>query len=298
MSPATADAHDATELVTLNIADIIVRPQVRTAFGPEEIQALAGSIRAIGLQQPLMCASIDEGHLLIDGERRLKALDLLGETEALVLVIADPGDTARCLGRQLAANMAREDLNPMDRARGLGALIDQTGVTGKDAAQLVGISAPSVSKSLRLLDLPTNLQDLVASGAIGADIGYRLATLPPEERDKLADEVLGNRLTRDALDRKRGRFRRAEETRRGTRVTATLAAGKTVTFVGSDLSLDTVTDWLEQLLSKARKAKQQGITLTTFVSTLRDQAKATDKPNDTKPKRAKTAQPGRSGAAS
>ena len=95
MSPATAAAHDATALVTLNIADIIVRPQVRTAFGPEEIQALAGSIRAIGLQQPLMCASIDEGHLLIDGERRLKALDLLGETEALVLVIADPGDTAR-----------------------------------------------------------------------------------------------------------------------------------------------------------------------------------------------------------
>lgn len=295
MSSTTTGTHEAMKLVTLNIADIVVRPQVRTTFGQAEIQALADSIKAIGIQQPLLCASIDEGHLLVDGERRLRALNLLGETEVSVLLIAEPGDTARCLGRQLAANMAREDLNPMDRARGLSALIDQTGVTGKDAARLVGISSPSVSKSLRLLDLPTHLQDLVASGEIGADIGYRLATLPPEERDKLADEVLGNRLSRDAVARKRGRFRRAEETRRGTRVTATLAAGKTVTFVGSDLTLDTVTDWLEQLLTRARKAKQQGITLTTFISTLRDQAKPSDNPKDANSKHAKETEANRTG---
>ncbi len=285
MSPTATDSH---KLVTLKRTDIIVRPQVRTVFTPAELDALAGSIGEVGLQQPLLCAATDEGFLLIDGERRLRALDLLGYCEIPALLVDNPDDTARCLGRQLAANMARADLTPLDRARGLRALIEETNLTREAVARVVGLSPATVSRSLRLLDLPESLQERIASGELGPDIGYRLATLPPEERDRLADEALGNRLTRDALARKRGRFKRAEETRRGTRVTATLARGQTITFVGnSDLSLDTVTEWLEQLLTKARKAKQQGITLTTFTSALRDQARAAD----SKPAKPKGATP-------
>lgn len=263
------------ELIIVPIESIEAGPQPRTTFDEGGIKKLAQSIEQTGLQQPLLCVRTKKGVRLIDGERRLRALKSLGRTEAQVLVL--PGELAEAdrLARLMVSNLQRQDFNPIERALGIRALMDEAKLTADAVSKLLGLSPATVSKALGLLRLPDSLKAHVASGAIPPDIGYLLSGVEDEtEQQQLADEVLGNRLTREALTRKLKRVRRQQETQRGARVTATLGPGKTVMFVGNELTLDTVIEWLEQLTSKARKAKTQGLTLQTFTSALRDQSKA------------------------
>jgi ParB-like chromosome segregation protein Spo0J len=148
-------------------------------------------------------------------------------------------------------------------------------MTSEKAAARLGFSLASVTRSLSILKLPEDLLGLVANGEITADAAYMLSRVEdPAEQKRLAADVCGGRLSRDALARKLKASRRSNE-RKGegiARHTALLGGGCSVTFVGAGLSLDKAIDWLEQLLARARKAKSQGLTLETFVRALRDQA--------------------------
>lgn len=265
-------------LVTVRVDAIELAPQPRTQFDEDAIRSLAESIERDGLQHPPTGFDLNGKTHITSGERRVRAHMLLGRDEIPVYLTDPPEDDVTRLTRQLVSNLQRKDLDPIDQSNGIRTLMERARVTADATAKLLGLSPSSVSRSLKLLTLPDSLQAHVASGAIPPDVGYRLARIEDsEEQARLADEVLGKRLTRDALARKRGRFRRAEETKRGSRVTAALGMGRTMTFVGNELTLDSMVECLEQLLAKARKARGQGLTLTTFASTLRDLAKADTK---------------------
>ena len=262
------------ELTVIPIDSIEVGPQPRTHFDEAGISKLAESIKQTGMQQPLLCVRTQSGVRLIDGERRLRALISLGHTEASILVMPDELADADQLACQLVANLQREDFNPIERASGIRCLMEVADTTADAASKLLGLSPATVSKSLSLLRLPDDLQSYIAAGSIPPDIGYLLAGVNDEmEQRRLADEVLGNRLSRAALIRKLKRVRRGKEAARCARVTATLGPGKSVTFVGTELSLDTVIEWLDQLLTKAKKSRTQGIGLQTFARALADQAR-------------------------
>ena len=257
------------------LKSIKLMPQVRQRFDAARIEALAASIRSVGLQSPPICRQVGDDIFLVDGENRIRALLHLGVAETDVLLTDDEVSDVGALERQLVCNLQRTDLNPVEKAKGIQTLMAKAPMTSEKAAARLGFSHSSITRSVSILKLPEELLALVANGEISADAAYMLSRVEdPVEQRNLASEVCGGRLSRDALARKLKASRRSDKRKADgfARCTALLGGGCSVTFAGTGLTLDSAIDWLEQLLARARKAKSQGLTLETFARTLRDQA--------------------------
>ncbi|TWT44920.1 Chromosome-partitioning protein Spo0J [Phycisphaerae bacterium RAS1] len=254
---------------------ITVAPQVRTQFSAESIAGLAESIAESGLQQPVLCAQEKDTLRLIDGERRFRACHTLGWKTIPVLIAADRVTAVDALASSLVSNLQREDLSPLDRAEGMRQLMEKGAMTADQVAKRLGQSPATVSRQLALLKLPDAIKAKLASGELSADSAYLLARVDdPARQASLAQEAADGKLSRDGLQRKLRRARRAEAggSVGPNRVTALLGAGRSITVAGKALSLDSLIETLEQLLSRAKRSKSQGLSLATFVRTLRDQA--------------------------
>ena len=127
--------------------------QPRRTFDEDSLMALAGSIRARGVLQPVLVRPTVSGRYeLIAGERRWRAAKL-AELTAIPAVVRRHDDAAS-LEVALIENMAREDLNPVEEARACAALVEELGLTREDVGLRVGRSRVAVSNLIRLLDLP------------------------------------------------------------------------------------------------------------------------------------------------
>lgn len=164
--------------------------QPRTVFDDEALQELAESVKRYGVIQPVTVRKLPSGYYqIIAGERRWRAARLAGLEEIPVRVIE--ADDRRAAELALVENLQREDLNPIEEARGYKALIDDYGLTQEEAAQSVGRSRPAVTNALRLLSLDPQTLSLVEEGRLSA--GHARALLPIEDsKDRLsaANEVI------------------------------------------------------------------------------------------------------------
>lgn len=142
------------ELRPLPIDLIAPNPQQpRHQFDEDALMALADSIRAKGVIQPILVRPLRDGRFeLVAGERRWRAAQLAG-LEAIPAVIRHDDDAAS-LELALIENMARQDLNPVEEARACAALVEELGLTREEVGLRVGRSRVAVSNLLRLLDLP------------------------------------------------------------------------------------------------------------------------------------------------
>ena len=263
------------------LAQIEVRPQVRRTFNDESIAELATSIRSVGLQHPLLCRKTGGRLVLIDGERRWRACVSLKWTSVPVTVLGEEMSEAESVARQLVCNLQREDLNPLDRAEGLRALMEHASLTTEEAARRLGMSSAAVTRSLAILKLPEELRAKVADGNIPADAAYQLSRVADEgEQADLAEQVASKRLTRDALAQ---RVRKAPKAKPSTkpgprRHTLTAGNDRSIILAGSgwhrDLGIDELIECLEQLVARSKKASKQGLSLSTFTNTLKDEASA------------------------
>lgn len=167
----------------IRISDIEPRhDQPRKTFERESLEVLADSIAAYGVLQPIIVRSnpISEGtYEIIAGERRWRASKMAGLTE-IPAVIFD-GDELKAAQVALIENIQREDLNPVEEAMGYGALIDKFGLTQEQVAKQVGRSRPAVANMLRLLDLPTEVLEMLRDGSISAGHARALLGLGSEE---------------------------------------------------------------------------------------------------------------------
>ena len=257
------------------IAGIEVKHQLRTTIDAERLQQFAGSIHTHGQQRPILCRSTDGKLELIDGWRCLEALKQLGEDEVDVLIIEEDVSDGEAFARRLICNIHQEGLSAIDRAKGLREFMDLGALSAAEAAERLSLSPASICRDMRLLSLPEELQLLVASGEIPASAAYELSKVEdPEEQAALAGRVVLGTLNRDELahEVRRSSPRKNPGARSVTRVTAVLGEGRSVTIAGKELNLDLMIEWLEPLVTRAKKARAQGITLETFVRTLRDQA--------------------------
>ena len=158
--------------------------QPRSRFDDEALQELTESIRQHGLIQPITVRKIDGGYYqIIAGERRWRAARAAGLTEVPVRIIEADDRTAMELA--LVENLQREDLNPIEEARGYRTLMQEYGLTQEDAAAAVGKSRPAVANALRLLGLSAPTQRLVEEGKLSA--GHARALLPIRDERLLAD---------------------------------------------------------------------------------------------------------------
>lgn len=157
--------------------------QPRRTFSKESIGQLAQSIRDQGVLQPLLVVPRSGGrYRIIAGERRYRASREAG-LNTVPCVIRDM-DVIQQMEVALIENLQREDLNPIDAAQGIKALMQQCGYTQDKVAQRVGKSRPAVANLLRLLTLPESVTALVRDGKLSAGHARVLAGLPKEE-DKL-----------------------------------------------------------------------------------------------------------------
>jgi ParB family chromosome partitioning protein len=186
-----ASAEHAGELHELPVEVIKPNPnQPRTKIDPESLSALASSIEANGVVQPLLVRPLADGsYELIAGERRWRAAQAAGL--AKVPAVVRDQELAERLQVALIENMVREDLNPVDEARACAALVDELGLSKEDLARRVGRSRPAVSNLIRLLDLPDEALELLESGELSE--GHGRALLAADGND------VRRRLARDAV---------------------------------------------------------------------------------------------------
>ena len=164
--------------------------QPRKDFDPEELQALADSLAQHGMLSPVAVRETGNGYYqIIAGERRWRAARLAGFTEIPVTVFqADDQEAAELA---LVENLQRQDLNPVEEARGFRALMEEFGLTQDQTAGRVGRSRSAVANSLRLLSLPEPVLELLEVGQISAGHARAILSLPGDKaRQALAIRVV------------------------------------------------------------------------------------------------------------
>lgn len=263
----------STSIRSISLCDLRCEAQVRKAFDEEALAGLARSLTEVGQLQPIRVRAVEDAYIVLDGERRFRAAKLAGLPHLDAIIEEQELTGADIALRQLIANCQREDLNPVELARGIDELMQGSGWNTTQAAFHLGFSIAKTSRLLNLLTLPADLLAKLESGEIGMSVAYELAKVrDPDSRATLFGEVAAGRLTRDGLAAQR---RDAKEGKSpAPRVVAQLSGGRSVVVSGDGLTtLEVLMAWLGELLSEARKGRAQNLELTTFTRWLRDRAK-------------------------
>lgn len=180
---------------TVSIEKIHPNPnQPRTHFNETELEELSESIREHGVLQPLLVRKKGDEFEIIAGERRYQASKIAGLSE-LPVIIKDVDDQ-KMLELALIENLQRSDLNPIEEAKGYRQLIKASGMTQEALSKAVSKSRSAITNSLRLLDLPERVQELLFEGKLTAGHARAILAVPFEEqRIKLAEKVVADGLS-------------------------------------------------------------------------------------------------------
>jgi len=175
--------------------------QPRTRMDQEALAALAASIKAQGVMQPILVRPVaDERYEIIAGERRWRAARIagLGTVPALVRDVPD----RQALAVSLIENIQREDLNPLEEAAGVQRLVQEFGMTHAAAAEALGRSRSGLTNLLRLLELAPPVRELLAAGRLDMGHARALLALPVERQIELAREAVERHLSVRDVERR------------------------------------------------------------------------------------------------
>jgi ParB family chromosome partitioning protein len=185
------------EVLELSVRSITPNPgQPRTDIDEDQIAELADSIRKVGVLQPIIVRPQADGYQIIAGERRWRAATAAGLDRVPVRVMACTETEALAIA--LIENLQREDLNPMEEARGYRKLLTEHKMTQAELADRVSKSRSAVTNTLRLLDLPEEIQEMLYRGRLSAGHARAILSIQDDERrmtlaNKCADEGLSVR---------------------------------------------------------------------------------------------------------
>lgn len=179
--------------LVLSVGKIVPNPwQPRTEFDDEHLRALAASIDKDGLMNPITVRPAPDApgtYQVVQGERRLRAVrDILGRgtIDVLVKTVAD----ANMRELALIENIQREDLNPLEKARSFQEYINDLSITQEEAAKRLNINRSVITNTMRLLELPAEVQAMVARGELKASTARALLSLDPLAQIKLAKRAV------------------------------------------------------------------------------------------------------------
>lgn len=174
--------------------------QPREVFDDDRLAELADSIGEVGLLQPIVVRAMGGGRFeLIMGERRWRASKMAGLDEIPAIVRSTHDD--EMLREALIENLQREQLNPLEEAAAYRQLLDDFGATHEQLAKKVGRSRSHITNTLRLLNLPPNVQVRVAAGTITAGHARALLTMPdPAAQERLAARIVAELLSVRAVE--------------------------------------------------------------------------------------------------
>ncbi len=174
-----------------------IRPnkgQPRRTFDDAELAELADSIRQNGILQPLLVRDRGDYYEIVAGERRYQAARAAGLDEVPVIIRDVSDDNVFKLA--LIENLQRSDLSPLEEANGYRQLIMEKGLTQEELARILSKSRSTITNTLRLLDLPDEVQELVETGRLTAGHARAILAVPDEEgRIALAKRVVSEHLS-------------------------------------------------------------------------------------------------------
>lgn len=168
--------------------------QPRKSFDQDKLNELADSIRQNGVLQPILVRKVGDKYEIVAGERRYQAA-VLAELEEIPVIIREISDK-EVFQLALIENLQRADLNPIEEAQGYSKLIRDNGLTQEQLGKILSKSRSSIANTLRLLDLPEEVQDMMAEGKLSAGHARAILAVADEEaRIRLARKVLEERLS-------------------------------------------------------------------------------------------------------
>ncbi|MDR0898474.1 MAG: ParB/RepB/Spo0J family partition protein [Oscillospiraceae bacterium] len=174
-------AAEGERVLMLPIGDIDPNPnQPRRRFDQAALKELADSIRQVGVLQPILVAETGGRYRIIAGERRWRAARM-AELDTIPAIVRAMDQVAR-MEAALIENLQRENLNPIEEAAAVRALMEECGLTQEAAAERLGRSRPALANLLRLLTLPEKVVQLVRDGRLTAGHARALAALTDEHR--------------------------------------------------------------------------------------------------------------------
>lgn len=191
----TAAESGSEPEASLPIASIVTNPdQPRKSFDETQLSELSDSIKQNGVLQPILVRKKGEKYEIVAGERRYQASKLAG-LKGIPAIVREIDD-AEVFQLALIENLQRSDLTPIEEARGYRQLLDTKGLTQEGLAKILSKSRSAIANTLRLMDLPQEVQDMMEEGQITAGHARAILAVPSEEgRIKLAQKVVAENLT-------------------------------------------------------------------------------------------------------
>jgi ParB family transcriptional regulator, chromosome partitioning protein len=249
--------------VPLEDIDLFVN-QSREDFDEAGLRQLADDIKQNGLLQPGVCW-LDPGRMrlvMICGERRYRALKMAGIATMAVRVIKGTLSPAQMLQINLAENIQRASLNPIERGKAFRRLMQLEDLNASELSSRMNVTVSMVSRDLSLLDLPEILQEKIADGELPASVGSHIARIEDDEtRRAFAERYQSGELTRDGVAREVGKLSRPKGGARPQRLAVKLA-GLSVSVVGKPdkLTIDTLLGVFGRICKEAKALKDGGAT--------------------------------------
>ncbi|MDI6717835.1 MAG: ParB/RepB/Spo0J family partition protein [Patescibacteria group bacterium] len=228
--------------------------QPRKDFNEEDMKDLASSIREFGILQPLVVTKIEKEidmgteveYQLIAGERRLKAAKLIG-LERVPVIVRQTKNKEENFELAIIENLQRSDLNPIETARAYARLQDEFGLTQREIAQRLSKSREVISNTLRLLDLPVEIQDAVSKKQINESQARLLLSITNSAAQKqLYNDILANNLS---VRQVRHRVRKIQDSN---------IAGKSLDESANEYELKDIEEKLKEFFGTQVKIHKKG----------------------------------------
>lgn len=185
--PKESDFLKKKDLIEIEVEKIKPNPyQPRESFDEKRLSGLAESIKEKGMIQPVVVRKKQDGFEIVAGERRLRAAKSVG-LKLIPAIIMEGLSKQSMLELTLVENVQREDLNPIEEAKGYKRLLEECGLTQKELSKRVGKDRSSIANTLRLLNLPEEVKKLILSDIISEGHARAILALStPKEQINIA----------------------------------------------------------------------------------------------------------------
>ena len=194
------DKEDKGTVTEIAISDIYANPdQPRKVFDEEALNELAASIKKHGVIMPIIVNKNGNRYMIIAGERRFRASKIAGLDT--VPVIVKNYDERQIKEISLIENLQREDLNPIEAASAMRSLMDDYHLSQEDLADRIGKSRSAIANTLRLLNLQSDVLDMVKSGELSAGHARTIVSVPAVDQKKMAQSIIKGGLSVRAAEK-------------------------------------------------------------------------------------------------
>lgn len=263
-----------SEFIEVAIDDVSPDPnQPRRNIIDSSVKDLSDNLRLHGQICPILVIRKGTKLIIVDGERRWRAMKLAGAHSIRIIVLESVPPPSEMLKLQILANCQRRDLNAMELSDQYVNLMREDKLSATELATTLSRSKSHTSEVLSLQDLPDPIKELVRVEKIGLTKAAQIARLPKEEQEGIASLVASGELNRSQLGRKASR--NANNVEKGVKRVSLELAEATINLVGKcALSLDQILDVFEKLIRECKRARTQGLDVSTLASILRDRAQA------------------------